>query len=162
MNIRKCIQITLLSSLLALPAAAFAAPAASNNDVPVTVGSPVMKEPAVDMVTLISRLHDKGYNYIKEIEYGSNGMYRVKTVDSTGKKVELTLDPANLTIPVQEKSVKLLGTGEIAKAVMDAGYVKIVKIKYKGDGYEVKAYDKDDKAVRLEVSVTGAISKDWF
>ncbi len=164
MTIRKYIQITLLTGLLAIPAVTLASPAPSNSSAaPSAVPSAAPSAaPAMDMMTLLTKLNDSGYNYIKEVELGSNGTYKVETLDAAGKKLELTIDPAHPNLPVQTASIKVLNTAEIAKKVMDAGYVNITKIKFKGDCYDVKAHDKNGKNVRLDVSVTGEISKDWF
>lgn len=150
---KKFLQISLLSSALVLPS--FAALAADTTTTPAA--------PSMSMTDVLSKLDAAGYSAIKEVELGSNGTYKVETINAKGEKVEFTVDPAKPVIEAGPKGMKILTASEAAKKVMDAGYMNITKIKFKGDSYDVKAQDKQGKMVRLDVNLmTGAISKDWF
>jgi hypothetical protein len=163
---KKCLQISLLSSLLVLPtmavlaADATATTATNANAVSATTTTAV---PAMSMMDVLTKLDAAGYHAVKEVDLGSNGTYKVETIDAKGAKVEFTVDPAKPVIAAQPQGTKILTATEVAKKVMDAGYMNITKIKFKGDSYSVKAHDKQGKNVELDVNlVTGEITKDWF
>lgn len=164
---KKCLQISLLSSLLVLPTMAVLAADATTttnaNAVSATTTTTTAAAPAMSMMDVLTKLDAAGYHSVKEVDLGSNGTYKVETIDAKGEKVEFTVDPAKPVIAAQPQGTKILTATEVAKKVMDAGYMNITKIKFKGDSYSVKAHDKQGKNVELDVNlVTGEITKDWF
>lgn len=158
---KQYLQISLLSALLVMPAVAAMAADMPGNQMGAQTGAAT--GPSMNMMEVLNKLDAAGYHTIKEVELGMNGTYKVDTIDAKGKEVEFTVDPAKPMIPAQPQGTKLLTASEVAKKVMDAGYVNITKIKFKTDKYDVKAHDKNGKVVKLDVNVvTGEISKDWF
>lgn len=148
---RNLLQISVLSGMLAMSGLAIADTTASTN------------APAMSMMDVLNKLDAAGYSAIKEVELESNGNYKVETINAKGEKIEFIVDSNKPVIEPGPKNMKILTASEVAKKVMDAGYMNITKVKFQGDSYDVKAQDKDGKMVRLDVNLmTGAISKDWF
>lgn len=168
------IQISLLSGLLLLPAAGVFAANTSTTDstnaaamtqmMDNSTGVPVMNAaPALSLMDIVNRLDMEGYTYVKSIELGSNGSYKIDTIDGQGKKLEFSISHLDQIKKSDLNGAPLITMKQAAQAVQDAGYTDIVKIKNKGNDYQVKAYDANGKLVRLHVNVfTKEISKDWF
>jgi hypothetical protein len=161
---KKFLQISMLSGLLALPSLAALATNTANTTATTTATTTTAPAaPAMSMTEVLSKLDAAGYNVIKEVELGRNGTYKVEAMNSKGQKVEFVVDPAKPMIEKQAQATKMLTASEVAKKVMDAGYTNITKIKFEGSRYDVKAMDKQGKSVKMDVNaVTGEITKDWF
>ncbi|MCE3239315.1 MAG: hypothetical protein K0R24_2296 [Gammaproteobacteria bacterium] len=117
--------------------------------------------PPVSVVDVLQRLDQAGYRQIQEIEH-DDGTYKVEAFGPQGQKINFEINSRNMQIPPLDKKGKsYLTMLQVARKLQGIGYTRIDQIEFDDDYYDVKAYDANNKAVKLEVnSVTGEINKD--
>jgi len=121
-----------------------------------------MPTDAVQMSKLLENLHAAGYNVILKVEF-DNGQYRANVIDLQGKPIRLEIAPTTGEILKPKTEGTVLSILEAAKKAEEAGYHNIYKISASRDKVEIKAFNKDNKKVSLDINTkTGAISKELF
>lgn len=117
--------------------------------------------PPVPVVDVLQRLDQAGYSQIHNIQY-KDGIYKVEAYGSQGQKIKFDINAKTMVIPaIENKGKPYLTMLQVARSLRGAGYSRIEKIEFDDKYYEVKAYDVNNKQVKLEVnSISGAITKD--
>lgn len=121
----------------------------------------------VPMTTILNTLKSDGVIAIKKIDY-SDDIYTIKAVTSNGQFLKLTVSPQTGKITnsdVLSDAKKRIEIFQAIKNVEAAGYTHIYEVKTKHEYFKVKAVNKKDQKVTLEVNATtGKISQDsgWF
>jgi hypothetical protein len=115
---------------------------------------------SLPMSKILQNIQKEGYSVVKKIEY-DDGKYEVKAIDNAGNDAKLEIAPTTGEIikPKDEVAPKLSIFDAVSK-VETAGYKNIYKIETSKDKYEVKAYDKNNKKVSLDVDANSGAIKD--
>ena len=116
------------------------------------------------MSTILQDLQSKGYDNIRKIKF-EHDVYEVEAISKQGTKIKLSVNPQTGKIansPMMQKNS--LSMRSIVQKVEAAGYHSIYKVKSEDNKYEIKALDKNNKKVELNVDAqTGEIKKEgWF
>ncbi len=123
------------------------------------------KEMPADMMQMskvLSDLKSKGYSIVKKVEF-EKGMYEIQAINGEGKSEKIKMNGKTGEIVKPKDNKEYMSALEIAKKVEEAGYHNIFKIETEwfGKKYEVKAYNKENKKVKLDVdAVSGKVMKD--
>jgi hypothetical protein len=119
---------------------------------PIALATNQPPENAMKMSQILERLQQEGYYLVKSIEYNGK-VYEVEVLKNDGdkEKIEITI---NGEVIKANNDKKLMSLMDAIKQVENSGYKNIYKIKADAKKYEIKAYDKDNKQVDLDVDAT--------
>jgi hypothetical protein len=112
------------------------------------------------MSKILQNLQKEGYTVVKKIEY-NDGKFEAKVINNAGKEAKLEIAPITGEITnLKDELAAKLSIFDAASKVEKAGYKNIYEIESSKEKYEVKAYDKNNKKVSLDVDVnSGAIKE---
>lgn len=112
------------------------------------------------MTQVLQKLQSSGYNVVKKIEYNDD-KYEATALNVVGEEVKLEVAPVTGEIMKPERDkTPTVSIFDAAQKVETAGYKNIYYMNVDKDKYEVKAYNKEDKKVSLDVDAqTGAIKE---
>jgi hypothetical protein len=114
------------------------------------------------MSKILQNLERDGYSIITKIELEGEA-FKARVFDARGKEHRVEVEPKSGKINHSKAQPTRLTLGEAVKKVEEAGYQNIYKVKADDNEYEMKAFDKDNKRVSLDVdAATGKINKEWF
>jgi hypothetical protein len=117
---------------------------------------------AISFSKLLSSLHNAGYNVVLKVEF-DDGVYKANVIDPQGRQIKVSIEPTSGEVIKPKSETNQLSMMDAVKKVENAGYHNFYKITSGHDKYEIKALDKDNKKVAIEVDTkTGKISKDMF
>ncbi len=113
---------------------------------------------AKQMSQILQNIQKDGYNLVTKIEFNDD-KFEAKAINSAGKEVKLEIAPmTGEVINPKKDEISTLTIFDVAQKVEGAGYKNIYLIDASKDTFKVKAHDKDNKKVTLEVDgKTGAI-----
>lgn len=116
---------------------------------------------SMQMSRILENIKKDGVNIIKKIEL-DNGKYEAKAINNTGNEIELEINAQTGEIlqPTKSEDMPKLSIFDAVTKVEAAGYKNIYKIEANKNKYEVKAYDKNNKKVSLDMDATTGIIKD--
>ena len=111
---------------------------------------------------LLQNLQSSGYNVVLKVEF-DDGMYKANVIDSQGKQIKVQIAPTSGEVTKPKNETTQLTMMDAVKKAEQAGYHNFYKITSGHDKYEIKAMNKENKKVSIEVDTkTGKISKDMF
>lgn len=118
---------------------------------------------SLPMSKILQDLQSKGYNAVRKVKF-EHGSYEVEAMSKQGTKIKLNVNPQTGKITINPKTPNTLTMLSIVQKIEAAGYHNIYKVKSERGKYEVKALDKDNKKVELNVDAqSGEIKKEgWF
>lgn len=115
----------------------------------------------VPMSTIIKKLKKEGYKIIEKIKY-EDSVYEAEVFDDHGVKEKININPQTGQFPTSKK-VKRISILQATEKVEAAGYHGIYKVEYEDGVYEMKAFDKSNKKVKLKIDAeSGKISEELF
>lgn len=111
---------------------------------------------------LLTSLHSAGYNVVLKVEF-DDGVYKANVIDAQGRQIKVTIAPASGEVIKPKGDGNQLTMMEAVKKAEAAGFHDFSKVTCGHDKYEIKALDKDNKKVSIDVDTkSGKISKDMF
>lgn len=110
------------------------------------------------MSEILKIIQNRGYKAIREVEF-DDGLYEVEAWDEKGNQLIFRLNPSTgdfINNPkINKYPITIL---EAAQKIEDAGYHTIYKIEAHGSQYEIKAFGKNEKKIKLRMDAnTGKI-----
>ena len=116
----------------------------------------------IQMSKVLETLREQGFHVVLKVEL-ENNLFKAKVIDAKGKEVKIEISPESGKINLPKAHPTRLTMGEAVKKVEEAGYRNIFKVSSDSNEYQMKAYDKENKKVSLDVdAATGKINKEWF
>lgn len=116
----------------------------------------------IQMSKVLETLREQGFHVVLKVEL-ENNLFKAKVIDAKGKEVKIEISPESGKINLPKAQPTRLTMGEAVKKVEEAGYRNIFKVSSDSNEYQMKAYDKENKKVSLDVdAATGKINKEWF
>lgn len=126
------------------------------------VAAEMAPKETLPMSKILETLHEQGYNVVLKVELEGDA-FKAKVIDAKGKEVKIEIASETGKVNRSKAQPTNLTMVEAVKKVEEAGYKNIYKISTGHNEYEMKAYDKENKKVSLDVdSATGKINKEWF
>lgn len=114
-----------------------------------TFATQQLPDNTMKMSQILQKMQQDGFTVIKEIKFDGKN-YLAKAINSDGSDIKLEISPTGEIMNPKEIDHNIPMLDAVQK-VENAGYKSITEIDASKKKYEIKAFDKNNKEVKLKV-----------